>query len=65
MLHKKFVVLMDKASDKVAFVFQRYYAQVAINRVGPNNVNPLSANSSKWSNTLKQFVTNIFVHKRN
>ena len=51
MLHKKFVFLMDKASDKVAFVFQRYYAQVAINRVGPNNVNPLSANSSKWSNT--------------
>lgn len=39
MLHKKFVVLIDKVSGNIAFICQMLYAQALINELGLNNLN--------------------------
>ena len=39
MLHKNFVVLIDKVSGNIALICQMPYAQVLINELGPNNLN--------------------------
>ena len=48
MLHNKFVVVpIDKASNNVAFVCQRNYAQVFINNIGLNNVDNITSGYKK------------------
>ena len=53
-------VLLGKAREKSALVYKKF-RNIRIDTVldSVSNLDPLSANPTKWSNTLKQFVGNL------
>ena len=53
MLHNKFIVFpIAKTGVNIALVCQKHYAQVLINKLGLNHVNPLIHNVQNWSHRL-------------
>lgn len=62
-LHNKFfIVLIDKASGNVAFICQRYYAQVFINELSLNNVNNITR-YKKATKPLDKYVASFLKSK--